>query len=212
MSKHARFSKETIVNTCIEIIKTDGVDTLTARSICKKLGCSVAPLFWAFENMDELMGEVRKSSQKLFSDYVDESIEYIPTFKEFGLRLVRFSRENPKLFHYLFLDKDSNNVFFDGISAEFFKQNESHFGLSAEQSGFICQHIWPFACGLALLCSKNPGLYPEEKVSQMLSNQFQALLMQVKSEIQVENIIPKKIENLRAGETITINTADNETA
>ncbi len=55
MPKHAQFTKETIIRTCIDIIKTEGAEALTARSICKKLGCSVAPLFWAFENMDKLM-------------------------------------------------------------------------------------------------------------------------------------------------------------
>jgi len=194
MPKHAQFTKETILTSCIEIIRTEGATALTARSICKKLGCSVTPLFWAFENMEDLMCEVRKAAQKKFTDYVADSIEYIPAFKEFGLRLIRFSREEPNLFHYLFLDKESDNGFSDSLAQGFLTQNEPHFDLSHEQSKFIWQHIWPFACGLALLCNKNPGQYSEELVSQMLSSQFQALLMLVKSGREAENISPKRIE------------------
>jgi len=194
MPKHAQFTKETIIRTCIDIIKAEGAEALTARSICKKLGCSVAPLFWAFGNMDQLMNEVRKAGQKLFTDFVADSIEYVPAFKEFGLRLICFSRENPSLFHYLFLDKESDRGFSESLAKEFLKKNETHLGLSQDQSEFIWQHIWPFTCGLAVLSNKSSEQYPEEKVSQMLSNQFQALLMQAKSETKVENITPKKIE------------------
>lgn len=194
MSKRAQHTKETIVSTCIDIIRAEGADALSARSICKKLGCSVAPLFWAFGNMDELMCEVRNEAQKLFTDHVADSIEYVPAFKEFGMRLIRFSREDPNLFHYLFLEKDSDNGFAESIAAGLLVQNASHFGLTPEQSHFIWQHIWPFACGLALLSNKNPEQYSEDMVSQMLSSQFQALVMLAKSDIKVDNITPTKIK------------------
>ena len=191
MSKQAQFTKERIIGACLEIIRSDGPDALSARSICKKLGCSVAPLFWVFENMEQLLGEVRKAAQTLFIDYVADSIDYVPAFKEFGIRLIRFSREEPGLFHYLFLEKDAEVGFADSVITECLKRIEPHFGLSSEQSGFIFRQIWPFACGLAGLCNRAPGLYTEEMVSQMLSNQFQALLMLVKSGKEVVNIIPK---------------------
>ena len=193
MPKQALYTKEVIVGTCLEIIRTDGTDALSARSICKKLGCSVAPLFWAFENMEELLSEVRKAAQKLFSDYVADCVNYVPAFKEFGLRLIRFSREEPSLFRYLFLDKDSEDGFIDGIVQAGLRQNEPHFGLSPEQSEFIFRHIWPFACGLAVLSNRKPELYTEDTVSRMLSTQFQSLLMLVKSGTEVNDVKPKSI-------------------
>ncbi|MGN1212337.1 MAG: TetR/AcrR family transcriptional regulator, partial [Candidatus Cryptobacteroides sp.] len=87
MPKRTQFTRESIINTSIDIIRSKGADALSARSICKRLGCSVAPLFWTFSNMEELLGEVRMASQKLFMDYVAESVKYVPAFKEFGMRL-----------------------------------------------------------------------------------------------------------------------------
>lgn len=195
MAKRAQFTRESIINTSIEIIRSDGADALSARSICKRLGCSVAPLFWAFSNMEELLGEVRKAAEVLFMDYVADSVKYVPAFKEFGIRLIRFSRVEPELFHYLFLDKSSEVGFADSIVSEVLKQNEPHFDITPEQSRTIFRYIWPFACGLAVLSNKKPELYSEETVSEMLSTQFQALLMLVKSGKDVDIIIPVVKDN-----------------
>lgn len=195
MPKHAQFTKESIIDASIDIIRANGAGALSARTICKKLGCSVAPLFWTFSNMEELLGEVRTATQVLFMKYVADSIKYVPAFKEFGIRLIRFSREEPELFHYLFLDKASDGGFADSFVSEILKQNEPHFNLTSEQSGTIFRYIWPFACGLAVLSNKFPELYSEETISEMLSTQFQALMMLVKSGKDVENVIPVVKDN-----------------
>lgn len=195
MAKRTRYTRESIINTSIEIIRSEGADALSARSICKRLGCSVAPIFWVFKNMDELLGEVRKTAQKLFNDYVADSVNYVPAFKEFGLRLIRFSREEPNLFHFIFLEKASEDSFATDIVSATLKMNEPHFDITPEQSGIIFKHVWPFACGLALLSNKNPELYSEETVSMMLSTQYQALLMMVKSGREVENVKPHNPES-----------------
>lgn len=48
--------------------------------------------------MEELLGEVRKTAQIQFMNYVADSVKYVPAFKEFGMRLIRFSREEPELY------------------------------------------------------------------------------------------------------------------
>lgn len=193
MSKQALFTRERIIGACMDIIRSEGADALSARSICKKLGCSVTPLFWVFKNMEELLGEVRKAAEKLFADYVADSINYVPAFKEFGLRLIRFAREEQQLFLYLFFDEAADEGFVYLEAMEGLRQNEPLFGLSPEQSEFIFRHIWPFACGLAVLSSKTPDLYSEETISRMLSNQFRALLMLAKSGEEAVDIKPRKM-------------------
>ena len=51
---------------------------------------------------------------------------------------------------------------------------------------------WIFACGLAMLCNRNPEEYPDERISRMLSTQFMAQLILIKSEHKVINIEPKE--------------------
>ena len=134
---------------------------------------------------------VRKAAKKLFRDYVADSVRYYPAFKEFGIRLIRFSREETNLFHFVFLDMDSDSGFIDDIVSETLRQNEKHLDILPEQSHIIFRHIWPFSCGLAVLSHKNPEVYSEETVSEMLSAQFQALVSLVKSGTEVSNIKPR---------------------
>lgn len=191
MPKQVQFTKEIIIKAAVEIVRTEGIEALTARSLSGKLGCSVAPLFNKYANMDELIGDVRKAAGKIASDYLAAAVNYHPAFKEFGLRLVRFSKEESNLFHYLFLDKNGSTEYADAIAKECLVQTESEFELSNEQALFIYAQIWPFVCGLAQLCNRNPEIYTDECVSRMLSTQFQALKMLAKSGREVANIEPQ---------------------
>lgn len=191
MPKQVQFTKEIIINAAIEILRSDGIEALTARSLSKKLGCSVAPIFNKYANMEELMADVRKASGKIVSDYLADAVNYEPAFKEFGLRLVRFSKAEPNLFHYLFLGKNGSAEYADAIAKECLTQTKSSFEVTDDQTSFIYAQIWPFVCGLAQLCCKNPEIYTDECISRMLSTQFQALMMFVKSGREVENIVPK---------------------
>lgn len=45
--------RERIIDAAIGITRAHGIDAVTARSIAKELGCSVKPIFTAFDNMDD---------------------------------------------------------------------------------------------------------------------------------------------------------------
>jgi Transcriptional regulator len=94
MPKQVRFTKEIIIKAAIEILRSDGIEALTARSLSKKLGCSVAPLFHKYANMEELTADVRKAAGKIVSDYLADAVNYEPAFKEFGLDSSAFQRRS----------------------------------------------------------------------------------------------------------------------
>lgn len=75
---------------------------ITARSISKELSCSVSPLFTAYNSMDEILQDVLAECTRNLNKYLSEVSEYRLSFKEMGLRLYRFSIEEPKLFRALF--------------------------------------------------------------------------------------------------------------
>ncbi|MDO5442781.1 MAG: GNAT family N-acetyltransferase [Bacteroidia bacterium] len=193
MPKHVQYTKDSIVNASIETLRAEGIGALTARAISKRMGCSVAPLFRTFSNMDDLMDSVRQKAEDIFRGYMEDSVRYSPAFKEFGIRLIRFSKEEPDLFHFLFLEKDRHSGVADVIAGECLKQTAMDFGLTEEQTEFVYGQIWPFACGLAQLSRNNIEQYTEEHVSQLLSTQFTALISLVKSGRDVVAVEPHLI-------------------
>ena len=109
MPRKVQYTKEQIVQVAIDIIRKDGTSALSSRSISKALGCSISPIFRTYSSMEELMDDVRKKAEKIFIDYVSDVYDYTPAFKEFGMRLIRFSKMEPNLFFFMFLDMGSKN-------------------------------------------------------------------------------------------------------
>lgn len=192
MPRKAFFSKQEIIDKALEILRQQGPEAISARSLCKALGCSVSPLFTVYKNMDELFSDLHAAAEKLFENYMADVIDYQPAFKEFGMRLVKFSREEPQLFHYLFLDKNSESIVADRKARECLQNIEGEYDLSEKQGLELYFQMWVFACGLSSLCNKNPQQYSDSDISYLLSLQFSSVLTFLKSGREVLDITPIK--------------------
>ena len=192
MPRKAFFSKQEIIDKALEILRQQGPEAISARSLCKALGCSVSPLFTVYKNMDELFSDLHAAAEKLFENYMADVSDYQPAFKEFGMRLVKFSREEPQLFHYLFLDKNSESIVADRKARECLQNIEGEYDLSEEQGLELYFQMWVFACGLSALCNKNPQKYSDSDISYLLSLQFSSVLTFLKSGREVLDITPIK--------------------
>ncbi|MGM9788171.1 MAG: hypothetical protein ACI3ZF_04615 [Candidatus Cryptobacteroides sp.] len=193
MPRTAFFSKETIISKALELVRAEGSDTLSARNLSKALNCSISPLFTVFENMDEIKTEVRKAAAQLFADYVDDVTDYNPAFKEFGLRLVRFAKEEKNLFYLLFLDTEEtgrDQVF--KKAQECLEGIEEEYGITAQQADFLFTQMWTYTCGLAIMNMKGSEALSEDEISQRLSAQFSSQMFFIKSGRDVINIAPHK--------------------
>ena len=192
MPRKAFFSKQEIIDKALEILRQQGPEAISARSLCKALGCSVSTLFTVYKNMDELFSDLHAAAEKLFENYMADVIDYQPAFKEFGMRLVKFSREEPQLFHYLFLDKNSESIVADRKARECLQNIEGEYDLSEKQGLELYFQMWVFACGLSALCNKNPQKYSDSDISYLLSLQFSSVLTFLKSGREVLDITPIK--------------------
>lgn len=193
MPRTAFFSKETIIATALDLVRAEGSEALSARNLSKALNCSISPLFTVFENMDEIKTEVRRAAAQVFADYVDDVTDYNPAFKEFGLRLVRFAKEEKNLFNLLFLN--TVEIGHDQVfkkAQECLEGIEEEYGITAQQADFLFTQMWTYTCGLAIMNLKAQDALGEEEISQRLSAQFSSQMFFIKSGRDVINIAPHK--------------------
>lgn len=182
MPRKALFTKEEMVEKALDLVRRKGIDALTARELGAALGCSSRPIFTLYNNMEEVNADVKKAAQQLFSDYVADVMDYNPAFKEFGLRLVRFAREEQNLFNLLFFYKDANAANeIHPKAIECLDYICNNYGITKEQSYRLFGQLWVFVCGLALLSNKDTTTYSDEIVSEMISLQFISTLSFIKS-------------------------------
>ena len=190
MPRSAFFSKETIAAAGLEIIRRQGVEALTARALGKQLGCSLSPIFTVFKDMDEIQVAVRQAAAALFADYVKDILDYQPAFKEYGMRLIRFAKQEQNIFQ-LFLER--GNSLLDNAPAMALKRLDEikeSYRLTDEQVQTLYRQLWAFTCGIAVLATQSPEDYPEELISGMISTQFISTLSFLKSGRPMVNVVP----------------------
>lgn len=183
MPRTIKTSKEMILNKAFEILREQGLDGINAREIAKRIGCSVQPLFYQFENMDELKKELLVEAEKYLYDYLlKNKIEGIPEYKQVGVNYIKFAQEEKKLFQTLFMNgEELLPLAFSNNSSEEYKELEKLIKISTnlDKNNIKEFHnrMWIFVHGIATLIANKTIKLTEEQIKSLLSYQFQALML-----------------------------------
>lgn len=188
MPPKPKFTREEIVSCALELVSKRGVDALTARELGTALGSSARPIFTVFENMEELRGEVRKAAMLRYESYITGSNSPMPLFKQVGMQMVLFGSKEPKLYQLLFMQENRNAVSFNDIFEELgsvatdcvdllCKEHD----LTVAQAKLLFENVWVYTFGIGTLCATRVCNFSEKELSDMLTTEFNAMLMLVKS-------------------------------
>ena len=192
MPRNALLTKEAVTAAGLAIVRREGQNALTARALSRELGCSLSPIFTVFKDMDEIQVSVKKAAEDYFADFMKDVNEFEPAFKEFGLRLVRFAKQDGNLFDMLFLSRGGRSDIAVQIAQRSLMDIQQNYDLTDSQASMIFKQMWPVATGIASLCVHRPMAFSEEETGQILSNHFSGMMWLIKSGQQVINIVPKR--------------------
>lgn len=191
MSKTSNYKKEQIIAAALELVRKGGEEALTARSLGAAMGCSTSPLFTVCGNLEEIRKAVHKAAVDEFVDYVKDAVNYIPAFKEYGMRLVKFAIEQPNIYRLAFLSADTASDALNPVAIECLKGITEEYKLTDEQTQMLLDQVWTFSCGLATLAISGAVVRSEEEISDMLTLQFTSTLMFIKSGHPMLHITPR---------------------
>jgi AcrR family transcriptional regulator len=105
MPPKVSFSRERILQQAFEIVRSDGLDVLSAREIGHRLQCSTRPVYTAFQSMNALQEAViQKAREYALGYFLQDSEETDSPFLSLGLRYFRLSQEERELFKLLYLE------------------------------------------------------------------------------------------------------------
>lgn len=177
MPPKPKFSKEEIINAAFEITREDGIDSVVARSVGKRLGTSSSPIFTVFNSMDELKDEVWKLAKQRVVEYMQGIMDYSPAFKEFGMRWVRFFREEPNLYRLFFSSgatySDTERDFaatFSELAEPVIETIREEFRITGQEAKELLRIMLIFANGLCMFLINDPDAMTEEKIGFLLSD------------------------------------------
>lgn len=188
MPPKPKFSKNEIVDAAYELAKDNGIEAVVAREVGKRLGTTTAPIFTYFNTMDELKDEVYKKASVICSEFLNESINYFPSFKEFGLRWVRFAKANPRIYEMLFMLKGLRknnlgyiNVGFIDVLEPMNEEVANTFGISIVEAENLINDMCIFAHGIASLYVNDMCNLSDEIICAKLSRMCISCVVGIKA-------------------------------
>lgn len=105
MPPACRFTREQIVAAALAITRERGFDAVTALAIADTLHSSSKVIFSAFSGMDDLLAATIAAADAQYraysADFVRDSAD--PPYKAVGTAYIRFARNEPNLFHLLYM-------------------------------------------------------------------------------------------------------------
>lgn len=200
MPARKKIGKEDIIDACLNIIRKDGMDALNARKIAKVLGCSTQPLFYYYENMDEIKNEVLQEISKLFNQALLKSNYDQPVYKDIGVNYIRFASNEPEFFKIMFQSKMNKEMFdfidLTGSSSQIFETISKQTGLSLENAKQFHLKMWLYVNGIASLVAHQTIEFSDDEIDYLLKEQYMSLLVyEVKKGNIQENIIEQTIKH-----------------
>lgn len=196
MPPKPKYTKEEVIQVALDMVREQGIASLTARDLGARLGTSARPIFTAFENMEEVKTEVIKAASDYFREYSKNFKQYSPAFKQMGMLIVSFATKEPKLFELLFMEKETSaNATLEVIGKECIDVIVAENKISEKQAKALFDQMWIFTFGLSTLSAMKVYEYTEYEISDMLTKAFIGNLMVAKSSIlDIDIDKPKKIE------------------
>ena len=197
MPTKIRISKDMILETAFKIAKQYGIEKVSNREIANELKCSIRPIYYQFKNAEELQKELYLKIEKYFYKFLlDNMVEDIPKYKQVGINYIRFAKKEPKLFQILFMSESglTPNAFVSK-DGEDYKEIEKLVRISTnlnnEEIKAFHTKMWIFSHGIASLVANNTINLNDEQIEELLSYEFQALML-LEENPNNKWVLPKK--------------------
>lgn len=183
MPTKIRISKDMILNAAFEIVRKEGMEKLSNRELANKLKCSIRPIYYQFQNVEEMQKELYlKIEQYFYRFLLDNTIEGIPQYKQVGINYIKFAQKEKKLFQILFMSNtELTPEAFVAKVGDDYKEIEKLIKLSTnlkeEDIKDFHTKMWIFCHGIATLVANGTVKLTEGQIEELLSQEFQALML-----------------------------------
>ena len=190
MAPKFKFTKEEVLTVTIDFIRENGIEALTARELAKKLESSTKVIFSLFSNMKNLEDEAKFAAENIFSEKVNLALKDDSPFKRLGVEYILFSKNEPKLFQWLFMKK--------GIEVESFKDFlpmrdyeyksviesiDEEYKISIENSKKFYEHLFIYSHGIATLTVTGIYNFTPTEIIEYMTEVTKSLIVQYLKEI-----------------------------
>ncbi len=155
-----KFSPEDIIEAAFQVIRKEGRERCTARSIARQLGSSTMPIYSALKSMKNIEDSIAKKASDVLLGYQIRKWSGFG-FLDMGVGYVMFAQDEKNLFRMMYFREPGTEddeqrarkyrgYVFDALM-ERLEHEEIMEGLSLKQRRDVLSRMWVFSHGLAVL-------------------------------------------------------------
>lgn len=188
MPPKPKYTRAQIVSAALNVVSKKGMQALTAKELGKALGTSTSPIFTVFQSMQEVQDAVKAAAMERFEAYARQTGSELPAFKQIGMQMIRFAKEEPRLYSLIFMSEDRSAQSFEdiygrlgGLTEECLSAIRQDYGLSEKDARFLFEHVWIYTFGIGALCATGACRFSQAQIDEMLTQNFTAMMALLKS-------------------------------
>ena len=188
MPPKPKYTKEQITAAALDVVARNGAEALTAKELGRALNTSTTPIFTVFNSMQEVQDEVKRAAMERFESYAHKTSQDMPLFKQVGMQMILFAKEEPRLYQLVFMSANGDVKSFDDIYAhlgsiadECLTAIQADYDLSRDNAKTLFEHTWIHTFGIGALCATGMCNFSKEQISKMLTQDFTAMMTLLKS-------------------------------
>jgi AcrR family transcriptional regulator len=169
MPKKPTTTKEDMIEGAFRLIREKGHEALTVRNLASFLGCSTQPIMYQFPDTDVLKDLTYRKADSFHSEYILAGTDLL----DIGIRYIRFRKEKPQLFRFLFQSGRFSGLSLEDLimapeTAEVLAAVSSEEELSAEEAAAFFEPLVAVVHGYASLIANNAMKYDPDAIRNAL--------------------------------------------
>lgn len=179
----AKTNRQQIIDTAFEMVRENGVESLNARNLARRIGCSTQPLFYNFSTMEGLLASVIYKANEFYHSYIWQAMSEskYPPYKASGMAYIQFSKDERNLFNLLFM-RDRTNEKEDVQNASFeeiVSMLMANYDLPHEEAQLFHLEMWSVVHGIAAMQATSFLNLDADMASTCLTNVFEGLKLRL---------------------------------
>lgn len=185
MAPKQKITKEMILEAAFNITKENGFESVNARSLATKIGCSTQPIFSRYASMIDLKKDFHVYVGNYFNEYAFSKMQGDNAIRELGLAYINFGKNNSNLFKLLFMSElmglnEFSDMFGDEDNVEVARVLSENIGISLEVAKNLYMKIWIFNHGIAVMAATKSINLQDGEAEKMMDDAYEAFVLQAK--------------------------------
>ena len=194
MPPKTRITKDRIIQAAIEVVRQSGYESINARTVSLQLNCSTQPVMYHFSTIDAMKRAVYAEADHLHTAYMMTIPPEEDPVLGIGLNYIRFAREEPQLFRFLFQSGYAEeNSLLEMIDSEelipVLAAMQEGAGLSMDKTKELFLTVALFAHGYASILANNGLEYDEKQIAEHLERAWNGAFLAAAQEEKHEETV-----------------------